>query len=84
MKSDDPLLSEAEFNRLVDLTRIGPSSRIMARRVLVDGISAARAGREQGKSRVLASRAVNTVKRAALIGHRCPHCGAMPDPKVVR
>ncbi len=50
-------MSPADFDRLVARTNMRAISRQMARRILVDGLSAAAAGREVGKSRALASRA---------------------------
>ena len=68
-------LTVEEFERLAARTRMHESGVIMARRVLVDGLSAAKAGREIGKSRALASRAVNTIRAAARRDEKCPMCG---------
>lgn len=64
-----------EFERLATLTRMRGNARIMARRVLVDGLSAAAAARELGKHRSEASRAVKRIEDAALQEHICPRCG---------
>ncbi len=50
-------MTNADFDRLVARTNMRAISRQMARRILVDDLSAAAAGREVGKSRALASRA---------------------------
>ena len=49
--------------------------RHSARRILVDGLSAAAAGREVGKSRTLASRAEWRIRAEALRERACPECG---------
>ena len=63
------------FNRLADRTRLGAVARQMARRILVDGLSAAAAGRECGKSRALASRAEWRIRALAADEGCCPTCG---------
>lgn len=65
----------AEFDRLAAKTRIGPLVRQMARRVLVDGVSAAQAGREAGRTRSEASRAAWRIRAEALHELACPECG---------
>lgn len=64
-----------EFARLAARTRMRPGSLRMARRILVDGLSAAAAGRECGKSRALASRAEWCIRALALQEQSCPQCG---------
>lgn len=72
-------MTPADFDRLAARTRMWPASRAMARRILVDGLSAAAAGREAGKSRALACRAASIIRaaalRAALRERACPTCG---------
>lgn len=47
----------------------------MARRILVDGLSAAAAGREFDRPRDVASRAAGRIRAEALREHACPECG---------
>ena len=63
------------FDRLAGRTRLGAASLQMARRILVDGLSAAAAGRECGKSRALASRAEWRIRALAADEGCCPTCG---------
>ena len=65
----------ADFDRLAARTRLRPASLRMARRILVDGLSAAAAGREVGKTRVLASRAEWRIRALAVEEQSCPTCG---------
>lgn len=67
-------MTPAEFDRLAASTDMWPVSRQMARRILVDGLSAAEAGREVGKSRSEASRAAGRIRAQALQGPVCPTC----------
>ena len=68
-------MTPADFDRLADRTRMRPASLRMARRILVDGLSAAAAGREVGKSRVLACRAEWRIRAEAAQADACPTCG---------
>ena len=68
-------MTTADFDRLAARTRMRPASLRMARRILVDGLSAAAAGREVGKSRALASRAEWRVRAEAAQAGACPTCG---------
>lgn len=43
-------MSPADFDRLTDRTRLRPASLKMARRILVDGLSAARAARAAARA----------------------------------
>lgn len=70
-----PLISATDFAALAARTRLWPDAREMARRILVDGITAAEAGREAGKSRTEASRAAWRVRAEALREAVCPTCG---------
>ena len=63
------------FDRLLAHTRLRPVQAGMARRILVDGISAAAAGREVGKTRSEASRAAWVIRAQALQEQSCPTCG---------
>ena len=63
------------FDRLAARTRLRAAARQMARRILVDGLSAAAAGRECGKSRALASRAEWRIRALAADEGCCPTCG---------
>lgn len=64
-----------DFNRLAARTSLRATSLAMARRILVDGLSAAAAGREQRKNRAEASRAAARIRAEALREHSCPECG---------
>ena len=55
-------MTPAEFDHLAAKTRQGPLARRMARRVLVDGITAAQAAREDGRTRAEASRAAARIR----------------------
>lgn len=79
-------MTPTDFDRLIARTNMRAISRQMARRILVDGLSAAAAGREVGKSRALASRAQQRVRAEAVDEQRrlqaaaaqagsCPACG---------
>jgi hypothetical protein len=68
-------MTPADFDRLAARTNLRAVSRAMARRILVDGLSAAAAGREVGKSRTLASRAEWRIRAEALREKSCPECG---------
>ena len=63
------------FDRLLARTRLKSVQAGMARRILVDGLSAAAAGREVGKTRSEASRAAWVVRTQALQKQSCPTCG---------
>ncbi len=64
-----------EFTRLAARTRLKPIASEMARRVLVNGVSAAQAARELGRTRSEASRAAARIRVEARNGHACPECG---------
>ena len=68
-------MTPADFDRLAARTNLRAASLRMARRILVDGLSAAAAGREAGKSRALASRAEWRIRAEALREQACPQCG---------
>jgi hypothetical protein len=68
-------VDDITFDRLAARTNMRPISRQMARRILVDGLSAAAAGREVGKSRALASRAEWRIRAEAAQAGACPTCG---------
>jgi hypothetical protein len=68
-------VTPADFDRLAARTNLRAVSLAMARRILVDGLSAAAAGREVGKSRTLASRAEWRIRAEALREQACPECG---------
>ena len=68
----DATMTPQEFARLLAGTHLWPVQASMARRILVDGFSAAAAGREAGRTRSEASRAARTVRAQALV---CPTCG---------
>lgn len=68
-------MTPADFDRLAEATQLGQTMRAIARRILVDGLSAAEAGREFGKSRAEASRAEWRIKAEALREQACPECG---------
>jgi hypothetical protein len=59
-------MTPEDFSRLADRTRMSQTNRWMARLVLVDGLSAAAAGREARKSRALASRSAVRIRAEAL------------------
>ena len=68
-------MTPADFARLLAGTHLWPVQAGMARRILVDGLSAAAAGREVGKTRSEASRAAGVIRAKALKEHSCPTCG---------
>lgn len=68
-------MSPADFNRLAARTRLRATSLAMARRILVDGLSAAAAGRECARPRDVASRAAGRIRAEALRELACPECG---------
>lgn len=53
----------AEFNRRASRTRLRPDTRDAARRVLVDGMTCAEAGRIHNRTRQWASQAVQRIVR---------------------
>lgn len=67
-------MTPADFDRLAAKTSLKPRALGMARRILVDGISAAQAGREAGRTRSEASRAEWRIRTEALHEHICPTC----------
>ncbi len=69
------MMIPAEFERLAAKTRMRGPALQMARRVLVDGLSAAAAGRELGRTRSEASRAEWRIRAEALQEQACPECG---------
>ena len=70
-------MTHEEFDVLVSRTRLRATAANMARRVFVDGLSAAAAGREAGRTRSEASRAVGIIRDVAAAAARlvCPKCG---------
>lgn len=68
-------MTPADFDRLLARTQLWPVQAGMARRILVDGISAAAAGREVGKAPSEASRAARVIRAQALQEQSCPTCG---------
>ena len=68
-------MTPADFDRLAARTNLREVSLAMARRILVDGLSAAAAGREFGRPRDVASRAAGRIRAEALRAHACPECG---------
>ncbi|MCC6719149.1 MAG: hypothetical protein IT555_14800 [Acetobacteraceae bacterium] len=63
-------MTPADFDRLAARTNLREVSLAMARRILVDGLSAAAAGREFGRPRDVASRAGLTAYDAAATAAR--------------
>ena len=68
-------MTPEEFDALVATTRLRPTAANMARRVFVDGLSAAAAAREAGRTRSEASRAVGIIRAAEAARLACPKCG---------
>ena len=70
-------MNNEDFETLVAKTRLRATASGMARRVFVDGWSAADAAREVGRTRSEASRAVGIIRAAAIAAARlaCPKCG---------
>ena len=64
-----------EFDTLAATTRLRAIAANMARRVFVDGLSAAAAAREAGRTRSEASRAVGIIRAAEAARLACPKCG---------
>ena len=64
-----------EFDTLAATTRLRATAVNMARRVFVDGLSAAEAAREAGRTRSEASRAVGIIRAAEAARLACPKCG---------
>lgn len=64
-------MNNADFDRLAARTRMRATARAMARRILVDGLSAAAAGREVGRSRDLASKAAKRIRAEELREQEC-------------
>ncbi len=64
-----------DFDRFAAKTRLKADARAMARRILVDGLTAAAAGQEFGKTRSEADRAARRVRTVAVQEHSCPCCG---------
>ena len=64
-----------DFIRHASSTRLSPYVLRMARRILVDGLSAAQAAREAGRARQEASRAAKIVLMAAENSRACSKCG---------
>jgi len=56
----------ADFDRLAARTSLRAAALAMARRILVDGLSAAAAGREFGRPRDVASRAAGRIRAEAV------------------
>ncbi len=69
------MMLPAEFDHLAAKTRMRGAALQMARRVLVDGLSAAAAARELGRTRSEASRAEWRIRAEALREQACPECG---------
>lgn len=67
-------MTPADFDRLAARTRMRATALARARRVLVDGLSAAAAGREVGRSRDLASKAAQRIRAEALREKVCKEC----------
>ena len=65
----------ADFERLAARTNMRAATLAMVRRILVDGLSAAAAGREFDRPRDVASRAAGRIRSEALREHACPECG---------
>lgn len=68
-------MTPADFDRLAARTSLRAATLAMARRILVDGLSAAAAGREFGRPRDVASRAAGRIRAEALREQSCPECG---------
>ena len=68
-------MTPEEFDALAATTRLRATAANMARRVFVDGLSAAAAAREAGRTRSEASRAVGIIRAAEGARLWCPTCG---------
>ena len=68
-------MTPEEFDTIAATTRLRTTAANMARLVLVFGLSAAAAGREVGRTRSEASRAVGIIRAAAAARLACPKCG---------
>jgi hypothetical protein len=68
-------MTGADFDRCAAKTRLATTARAMARRILVDGLSAAAAGREAGRTRSEAARAAARIRAEAMREQSCPECG---------
>ena len=68
-------MTPEEFDAIAATTRLRAKAANMARRVFVDGLSAAAAAREAGRTRSEASRAVGIIRAAAAARLACPKCG---------
>ena len=68
-------MTPEEFDAIAANTRLRATAANMARRVFVDGLSAASAAREAGRTRSEASRAVGIIRAAEGAMLACPKCG---------
>ena len=68
-------MTPEEFDALAATTRLRATAANMARRVFVDGLSAAASAREAGRTRSEASRAVGIIRAAEAAMLACPKCG---------
>lgn len=68
-------MRDADFDRLAARTSLRAVARAMARRILVDGLSAAAAGREFGRPRDVANRAAWRIREEAAREKSCAECG---------
>ena len=68
-------MTPEEFDAIAATTRLRTTAANMARRVFVDGLSAADAAREAGRTRSEASRAVGIIRAAEAARLACPKCG---------
>ena len=73
------MMRDEDFGRLAARTNMRAATLAMARCILVDGLSAAAAGREFGRPRDVASRAAGRIRAEAQREHACPECGRRFD-----
>lgn len=68
-------MTPAEFTRLAATTRLRGPARVLARLVLVGGLTPTQAARVEGRTHQEASRAARRVLAARETADRCPTCG---------